>query len=304
MTPAAADLLARWLSFISATRNAAPRTVEAYRRDVSDWLGFLARHRGGPVSPAELAGASTAEIRAWMAESRRRGRSARTVARALSAARGFHRWLAEAEGIETPAMLAARGPKAARRLPRPVDAEDAAALIETADALAAEPWIGARDAALLTLLWGCGLRISEALALTAADAPLPAALRVRGKGGRERVVPVLPPAREAVEAYRRILPVAFGPGDALFRGARGGPMGARAAQKAMETARATLGLPATATPHALRHAFATHLLAAGADLRAIQDLLGHAALSTTQIYTAVEGARLSAIHAAAHPRAR
>ncbi len=304
MTPGSEDLLRRWLTALSAQRGASLNTIDAYRRDVSGWLGFLARHRGGPVSPAALGAATTAELRAWMAASRRAGLAPRSVARALAAARSFHRWLAEAEGIESPAVFAARGPRAPRRLPRPVAASDARALIGVADALPSEAWIGARDAALLTLLWGCGLRISEALALRERDAPLGEALRIRGKGGRERLVPVLPAAREAVEGYRRVRPWTATPDDALFRGARGGAMGPRAAQKAMEAARGALGLPQSATPHALRHAFATHLLAAGADLRAIQDLLGHSALSTTQVYTAVDGGRLSAIHAAAHPRAR
>jgi integrase/recombinase XerC len=301
---AAAALLARWLAALSAVRGARPRTVEAYRRDVGDWLGFLARHRGGPVGPAALAGVGPSDLRAWMAAGRGRGLSPRSVARALSAVKGFHRWLAEAEGAEAPAVVAARGPKAPRRLPRPVSVEGARALIETVEAEPAEPWIGARDAAVLTLLWGCGLRVSEALALTGADAPLPEALRVTGKGARTRLVPVLPAARAAVEAYRAAAPFAPAGAEPLFRGARGGPLGARAVQKAVERARLALGLPATATPHALRHAFATHLLAAGGDLRAIQDLLGHAALSTTQVYTAVDAGRLAAVHAAAHPRAR
>ena len=304
MTPALEALLRRWLTQLSAAKGASPRTVEAYRRDAAGWLGFLARHRGEPVAPAALAAVTPAEIRAWLADLRRHDLAQRSVARALSAAKSFHRWLAEAEGIESPAMLAAKGPRAPRRLPRPVAETDARALIDGVGTQARDGWVGLRDAALLTLLWGCGLRISEELAVTAADAPLPETLRVRGKGGRERLVPVLPAARAAVDAYLAALPAPAGPGDALFRGARGGPMGARAAQKAMEIARAALGLPATATPHALRHAFATHLLAAGADLRALQELLGHAALSTTQVYTAVDADRLTALHAAAHPRAR
>jgi integrase/recombinase XerC len=304
VSPAADDLLRRWLSALSAVKGARLKTVDAYRRDAAGWLGFLSGHWGEPPTPARLAAVSPSDVRAWMAAERRRGLSPRSAARALSAVKSFHRWLAEAEGVESPAVLAARGPKAPRRLPRPVAEADARALLDAVEAQAGAAWIGARDAALLTLLWGCGLRISEALALTASDAPLPETLRIVGKGGRARLVPTLPAAREAVEAYRAVLPMTLKPGDALFRGARGGPMGARAAQKAMERARMALGLPATATPHALRHAFATHLLAAGADLRAIQDLLGHAALTTTQIYTAVDAARLSAIHAAAHPRAR
>jgi integrase/recombinase XerC len=300
----APGLIPRWLAALSAGRGVRPRTLEAYGRDLGDYLGFLARHRGGPVSPADLAGVDQSDLRAWMAASRARGLSPRSLARALSAVRGFHRWLAEAEGAEAPAALAIRGPRTARRLPRPVSVEGARALISAVEDDAREPWVGARDAAVLTLLWGCGLRIGEALALSGADAPLPEALRVTGKGGKQRLVPVLEAARAAVEAYRAICPWALAREGPLFRGARGGPLAARAVQKAMETARLGLGLPATATPHALRHAFATHLLAAGGDLRAIQDLLGHASLSTTQVYAAVDSARLAAVHAAAHPRAR
>jgi integrase/recombinase XerC len=244
-----------------------------------------------------------ADLRAWMAAARARGLSPRSLSRALSAVRGFHRWLAEAEGAEAPAALALRGPRAARRLPRPVSVEGARALIDAVDDAGRAPWVGARDAAVLTLLWGCGLRVGEALALTGADAPLPDTLRVTGKGGKQRLVPVLPAARAAVEAYRAACPMALPRDGPLFRGVRGGALSPRLIQLAMERARAALGLPATATPHALRHAFATHLLAAGGDLRAIQDLLGHASLSTTQIYAAVDAPRLAAVHAAAHPRA-
>jgi integrase/recombinase XerC len=244
------------------------------------------------------------DLRAWLAAGRARGLSSRSLARALSAVRSFHRWVAEAEGVESPAVGAFRGPRAPRRLPRAVAVDDAHALIDRVETDARDSWIGARDAAILTLLWGAGLRISEALGLTGADAPLPETLRIRGKGGRERIVPVLPAARAAVEAYRAACPFALTAGEALFRGARGGALNPRQVQKAVEAARRSLGLPATATPHALRHAFATHLLAAGGDLRAIQSLLGHASLSTTQIYTAVDGGRLATIHAAAHPRAR
>ncbi|WP_333833059.1 tyrosine recombinase XerC [Rubrimonas sp.] len=301
---AAEALLGRWLGALVAQGRARPRTIDAYRRDVARYLGFLAGHLGGPVAAGDLAALGPADLRAWMAAERARGLSGRSLSRALSAVRGFHDWLAEAEGADCAALGAMRGPRVARRLPRPVAPEAARALIAEVDAAATAPWIGARDAALLTLLWGSGLRISEALALRARDAPLRDALTVAGKGGRQRLVPVLPAARDAVEAYRRLLPFATSGEDALFLGARGGPMGPRPAQLAMARARAALGLPASATPHALRHAFATHLLAAGGDLRAIQELLGHASLSTTQIYAGVDAARLVDIHAAFHPRAR
>ncbi len=310
MTGAGADateagaLLARWLEGLAAGGRASPRTVDAYRRDVAGYLGFVARHRGGPLGLSDFGALTHSDLRAWMADARARGLSGRSLARALSAVRNFHGWLAETHDVDCAALGAVRAPRAPRRLPRPVTPDAAFALIDRVESDAREPWVGARDAALLTLLWGGGLRVSEALALRACDAPLADTLRILGKGGRERLVAVPAAAREAVEAYRAAMPFAIAGADPLFRGARGGPMGARAAQAAMAKARAALGLPASATPHALRHAFATHLLAAGGDLRTIQQLLGHASLSTTQIYTAVDGARLSEIHAAFHPRAR
>jgi integrase/recombinase XerC len=304
MNAAGEALLQGWLRSLSARRGRGVKTVEAYRRDVAGYLGFLSRHRAEPVSLGLLGSVGQSDLRAYLAQGRGRGLSARSLSRALSAIRGFHRWLAEQEGVEAPAVLAQRNPRSLPRLPRPVEIEAARDLIRGAAEADPRPWVGARDAAVLTLLWGCGLRIAEALSLKGRDAPLPAALRVCGKGGRERLVPVLPAARAAVERYRSLMPFSDGPDAPLFRGIRGGALGPRAVQAAMASARMALGLPATATPHALRHAFATHLLAAGGDLRAIQTLLGHQSLSSTQIYTAVDGARLSAVHAAAHPRAR
>ena len=298
-----AALIARWLDALRGSRGASPRTIDAYRRDASAFLGFLAVHRGAPAGRDALARVPLTDLRAWMAHERGRGLAPRSLRRRLSAVRGFFAWLEEAEGIEAPALHLLRAPKVPARLPRPVSAEAARALIADAEAADAPDWIAARDAAVLTLLWACGLRISEALALRRADAPLPRTLRVRGKGGRMRLVPVLPAARAAVDAYAALCPWRQGPQDALFLGARGGPLSPRAIQKNMAQARARLGLPASATPHALRHAFATHLLAAGGDLRAIQELLGHASLSTTQIYTAVDEARLMEIYEKAHPRA-
>ncbi|MFV0474507.1 MAG: tyrosine recombinase XerC [Pikeienuella sp.] len=296
-----ADLLLRWLKGLSGTRDASPHTIAAYRRDVAAYLGFLAEHHGGRV---DLGAVSPRDMRAWQARLRADGLSARSAARALSAVKSFHRWLGEAEGIETAAPLAARAPKTARRLPRPVAEDAARALIGHVAEDHPEPWIAARDAAVLTLLWGSGLRISEALALNRADAPLPEVLRIRGKGGKERIAPVLPAARAAVEEYLRLLPYQTMGDDPLFLGARGKRLDQRLARAAMARARAALGLPATATPHALRHSFATHLLEAGGDLRAIQALLGHASLATTQVYTSVDQARLMAVYEAAHPRSR
>ena len=296
-------LLARWLAQLDGMRGASPLTIAAYRRDVAGWLGYLAR-RWGPFGKARLGEVGPAETRAWMAEERDRGLSARSLARSLSAVKGFHAWLAEAEGIEAPAVSAARGPKRKARLPRPVSPEAAKDILATIELQSLKSWVGARDVAIATLLYGCGLRISEALSLRQSDAPLGETLRIRGKGDKERIVPVLPVARRAVETYRALCPFGPGPQDALFLGVRGGPVNARLIQGAMAAARRQLGLPATATPHALRHSFATHLLEAGGDLRTIQELLGHASLATTQVYTGVDQARLMQSYLAAHPKAR
>ena len=242
-------------------------------------------------------------MRAWMAHQRCRGVSARSLARALSAVKSFYRWLAERDGFDATAVLSTRSPKFKHKLPRPLAEDAAKAMIETVELQATTGWIAARDAAVLTLLYGCGLRISEALGLTGASVPLPDSLRIRGKGGKERMVPVLPITREAVARYVTLCPYPIEADTPLFLGARGGKLNPRLIAKVMEQSRMQLGLPATATPHAMRHSFATHLLAAGGDLRAIQELLGHASLSTTQAYTAVDTARLMEVYEKAHPRA-
>jgi integrase/recombinase XerC len=277
--------------------------VRAYTADLRGFLTFLTVHLGGSPGPAALARIAQADMRAWMAHERARGLSARSLARALSAVKAFARWLADHEGVDVTAILATRAPKVHRKLPRPLDEAAARAMLEIAPAQAEARWIVARDSAVLTLLYGCGLRISEALGLTADVLPMDEALRIRGKGGKERLVPVIAPARAAVELYATLCPHPLEPGTALFRGERGGPLNPRLISRAMERARLQLGLPASATPHALRHSFATHLLNAGGDLRAIQELLGHASLSTTEGYTAVDSARLMEIYAAAHPKA-
>jgi integrase/recombinase XerC len=303
-TDGAARLMQEWLAQLGAVRGASPKTLIAYRRDVASYLGFLADHWGGPAGAARLAAVTTEDLRAWMAHERGRGLSARSLARGLSAVKSFHVWLAEARGLPAPAVSATRGPRLKERLPRPVAPDAAKALIAAVEALGREPWVAARDAAAVTLLYGCGLRISEALSLRQADAPLGEMLRIRGKGGRERLVPVLPVAARAVEAYLALLPFPPDPAAPLFLGVRGGALNQRHLQAAMATARMQLGLPATATPHALRHSFATHLLERGGDLRTIQELLGHATLATTQLYTGVDQVRLMEAYAAAHPKAR
>jgi len=303
LTPGLADALERWLDHLRAIDDAAANTLSAYARDLRGFLAFMSGHFGGAGGVAMLADIGVSDIRAWMAHERGRGTSARSLARALSAVKGFARYHAEREGFDASPILAARAPKYQRKLPRPLSADAAREMIGTVGMQAREPWIAARDVAVVTLLYGCGLRISEALGLDARVAPLGSALTIRGKGGKERLVPVLPAAARAVEAYRAACPYELEPGKPLFRGARGGPLNPRQIAKVTEQARLQLGLPASATPHAMRHSFATHLLNAGGDLRAIQELLGHASLSTTQAYTAVDTARLMDVYAAAHPRA-
>lgn len=299
----AAEALAFWLDHLRALGGASEHTLKAYRTDVAGFLGFLHHHQGDSLDVARLAQITQSDMRAWMAAERRRGLSARSLARGLSSVKGFIRWLADREGFDASHVLAARAPKFQRPLPRPLAPEAAAAMIEQVDTQAMEPWVAARDAAVVTLLYGCGLRISEALSLSGDQHPLPEVLRIRGKGDKERLVPVLPAARAAVAEYLRLCPYPAEAGQPLFRGKRGGALNPRLISRAMEQARMALGLPASATPHALRHSFATHLLAAGGDLRAIQELLGHASLATTQIYTAVDQARLMDVYRSAHPRA-
>ncbi|RWR30308.1 tyrosine recombinase XerC [Sinirhodobacter populi] len=302
-SPAAAEALAGWLAHLRGLDGAADHTLTAYRADVAGFLGFLHQHHGESLGLARLAQITQADMRAWMAHERGRGLSARSLARALSSVKNFIGWLAEREGFDPTHVFSARAPRFQRRLPRPLSEEAARAVIDQVDLQAGEPWVAARDQAVVTLLYGCGLRISEALALRGADHPLPEVLRIRGKGDKERIVPVLPAARAAVAEYVRLCPLALTAEGPLFRGVRGGALNPGMVERAMQRARSALGLPATATPHALRHSFATHLLAAGGDLRAIQELLGHASLATTQIYTAVDSARLMQVYRSAHPRA-
>ncbi|MBP1805812.1 tyrosine recombinase XerC [Rubellimicrobium aerolatum] len=303
IAPQLSAALEDWLGQGRARRGLAARTVEAYRADVAEFLAFLAAHHGGTAGVAMLERLSIPDLRAFMAHERGRGLSARSLARRLSAVRGFCGWLAEREGFDLSAALSLRGPRVKARLPRPLTPEGARAMLDAVETDAAEPWVAARDLAVTTLLYGLGLRISEALGLNGRDADLPPVLRIVGKGGKERLVPVLPVARAAVADYVRLCPHPIGRDGPLFLGVRGGRLSPRVVQLCMERARARLGLPATATPHALRHSFATHLLAAGGDLRAIQELLGHASLSTTQGYTAVDAGRLLEVYERAHPRA-
>lgn len=303
IAPAARDALAGWLAQIKALEGASPATVAAYGADVARWLAFLADHHGQGAGLATLAALPKADLRSFLAHEQARGVGARSLARRLSAVKAFTRWVADRAGTDATAVLALRGPRYRRKLPRPLAETAARAVLDDVGTEARDDWVQARDQAVVTLLYGCGLRISEALGLTGADAPLPESLRITGKGGKERLVPVLPAARAAVARYVALCPLDIARTGPLFLGQRGGALSPRLVQRAMERARARLGLPASATPHALRHSFATHLLSSGGDLRAIQELLGHASLSTTQGYTAVDSARLMEVYARAHPRA-
>lgn len=303
ISPAVRSAMVEWLDHLRALNGAADNTLKAYAADLSGYLAFLAQHRGGTEGVRGLTALPQTDMRAWMAHERGRGVGARSMARALSAVKGFTAWLADREGVDATAALSTRAPKFRRKLPRPIAEDAAMEVLATVGDDAREEWIAARDTAVVTLLYGCGLRISEALGLTGAAHPLPDVLRITGKGGKERLVPVLPAAKDAVARYAALCPYDLARTGPLFYGARGGPLNPRLISAAMERVRARLGLPATATPHALRHSFATHLLTAGGDLRAIQELLGHASLSTTQAYTAVDTARLMDVYAKAHPRA-
>ncbi len=306
----ASESLAAWLEHLAHERRLSPRTLEAYGHIGRLYVAFLERHRGEALSLTDLGTVSAAEVRAHLAERRagngsdHSGLAARSISQTLSAIRAFHGFLDRRCATPAPQLALVRGPRIKPSLPRPVSEDQARGLLE--ESLAdpdAAPWEAARDRAVLTLLYGCGLRISEGLSLTRADTPLGETLRITGKGGKTRIAPILPAVRDAIDDYLALLPFALSPGEPLFRARRGGPLSPRHVQATVQHLRGRLGLPASATPHALRHSFATHLLGAGADLRSIQELLGHASLSTTQKYTAVDAAHLLAAYADAHPRA-
>lgn len=301
----ALDALPLWVNYLNEERRLSALTVEAYVRDVSALLGFLTTYLDAPPTLADLGALKPQALRAYLAH-RRGGESGlgdRSIARALASIRAFFDWLSLRFAITNARLAQIKGPRIRQSLPRPVSEDAAVELIEAATDEAHEPWIGARDAALITLLYAAGLRISEALSLTGADLAQMETLRITGKGAKTRLVPLLPIARDAIMDYAAACPFALTREAPLFRAKRGGPMRARMAQALMQRLRVRLNLPDSATPHALRHAFATHLLAHGGDLRTIQDLLGHESLSTTQRYAEVEAARVLDAYRTAHPRA-
>ena len=308
ISPVAPKIMAAlesWLKELGEQRRFSAKTVEAYRRDVRQFLTFLAEHLGGAPSLKGLAALTPGDVRAFMAARRAEGISSRSLMRSLAGMRGFARFLERSGWGKVGALGAVRAPKIGKTLPRPLPAA-AAKRVADAELLADDgraPWIHARDAAVLALLYGSGLRISEALGLRRGEFGGRDTITVTGKGNKQRMVPVLPQVAALIADYLALCPYELGDRDPLFVGAKGGPLPARVIQLAMARLRGALGLAETATPHALRHSFATHLLARGGDLRSIQELLGHASLATTQIYTEVDAERLIAAYRAAHPRA-
>ncbi len=292
-----ADILAEWDAHLALGKRRSPHTVRAYGAAARRWLAAV-----DAISWSAIAALDGKDLRRQLARRRAAGLSNSSAARELSALKAFSSFAKECAGDDEPSAPRLRGPKVKRGLPRPVTPDEAEGLAAEVANNTGGSWQGLRDQAVLLLLYGAGLRISEALSLTAGDAPLSATLTISGKGGKQRVVPVMPLLREAVEAYVKVCPHELAREDALFRGARGGPLGQGAVQKAVARARTVLGLPVTATPHALRHSFATHLLGEGADLRSLQELLGHASLASTQIYTKVDAKVLLDTYRSAHPR--
>jgi integrase/recombinase XerC len=299
--------VASWLAYLGAERRMSPKTVDSYRRDVSQFLRFLAEHLGGAPTLKQLAKLAPPDVRAFMAARRNEGVGSRSLMRCLAGIRSFTRFLERKGKGRVAAVTAVRAPKVPKTLPKPLAVSAAVRITSTdlREGETREQWIIARDAAVLALLYGSGLRLSEALSLKRSDArPNTEALVVTGKGRKKRMVPVLPQVVKAIDEYLELCPFHLKPEGPLFVGARGGTLSPRIVQLAMARLRGALGLADSATPHALRHSFATHLLARGGDLRAIQELLGHASLSTTQIYTAVDTDRLLEVYVSAHPRAR
>ncbi len=295
------ERIGAWQLELGSVRRLAAKTLEAYSRDLGQFMSFLAGHMGGPVSLQSLQELRGADIRAFMAQRRSESLGSRSLARVLSALKSFFGFLEREGTLTTEALNVIRTPKIPRSLPKALTVLEAKQTIATTGDMEERPWVAARDMAVISLCYGAGLRIAEALSLTRADLEAQT-LRVTGKGGKMRMVPLIAPVRQAIETYLGLVPFTLWPQDPLFRGVRGGVLSPRLIQKRMESLRSALGLPPSATPHALRHSFATHLLSKGGDLRSIQELLGHASLSSTQIYTAVDSDRLLESYSRAHPR--
>jgi integrase/recombinase XerC len=304
IAPELADAVDAWRRWIADERRASDHTLDAYTSDLAAFLDFLTDHLGAPPDLAALAALTAADFRSYLARRANRGLAHSSTARAMSTLRNFFRFLERTGRTRNSAIAAVRAPRPKPPIPKPLTEDEALEVLDAAAATAGEPWLGLRDVALMTLLYGCGLRIDEALSLNVGDVPDGDAMTVTGKGNKQRVVPLLAAVTGAIRAYLSASPFGVTRDAPLFRGARGGRLNPGVVQRRMREIRAALALPETATPHALRHSFATHLLGAGGDLRTIQELLGHASLSTTQRYTSVDADRLAAVHRAAHPRAR
>ena len=304
ISPAQVALLNDWLDLKSALEGSSSNTLLAYKRDLIDFFSFLTLHNGSKDGVSQLETINQASMRSWMAENRRSGKTSRSIARQLSSVKSFYKWFAERHGIDPTMVLITKAPKFEKKLPRALSQEAAKEISSSIDLTDNEPWIVARDTAVILLLYGCGLRISEALNLKYSEMPLTDTLKIKGKGDKFRVIPILQIAREAVKSYLKMLPFSLNSNDNIFRGVRGGSLNPRSIQLVMKSIREKLGIAANATPHSLRHSFATHLLTAGADLRSIQELLGHASLSTTQIYTSVDASHLMDVYSKTHPKAK
>ena len=302
--PDAAAAAANFLGSLAIERQYSPHTVAAYHRDLESFFSFAQEHLGAPLSLDGANGLAVSDFRSYLSKRRGDGISGTSLGRALSALRSFFRYLDKNNLASNQAIRSVKRPKTPHAVPKPLSPEAALASIDMVDALDVLPWIAARDTSILTLLYGCGLRISEALGLQRGDVPFRDAIRIVGKGNKERVVPVLPVVAESVEAYVALCPFVMTADGPLFVGVRGKRLNAGVVQRQMRQVRIALGLPDTATPHALRHSFATHLLSSGGDLRSIQELLGHASLSTTQRYTEVDTDHLQRVYRESHPRAK
>lgn len=303
ISPAQLNLVDDWLGVKSALEGSSPNTLVAYRRDVLDFLSFLTIHSGNKNGASQLDSIDQVSMRSWIAENRRSGKTSRSIARQLSSVKSFYKWFAKRRGIDPTMVLITKAPKFQKKLPRALSKEAAKEISQSIDLTDNEPWVIARDTAVILLLYGCGLRISEALSLKYSEMPLTDTLKIQGKGDKFRIIPILQIAREAVENYLNTLPFTLNGNDNIFRGVRGGSLNPRSIQLVMKLIREKLGIASNATPHSLRHSFATHLLTSGADLRSIQELLGHSSLSTTQIYTSVDSSRLMEVYSKTHPKA-
>jgi len=305
--PAASDVqsaIAAWCAWLEHERRTSAHTIDAYQRDLFAFIRFSAEHLGHPPGLKDLENFRPVDFRSYLAQRAHAGLVRTSIARAMSTLRGFYRFLTRENLASNTAIDHVQTPKVPKSIPKALSEQETREVIDTmAEEQSIAPWVAKRDTALMTLLYGCGLRIGEALALNQKDMPRGDTMVITGKGQKQRVVPVLAIVKEAITDYRAVCPHTLNSGDPLFVGVRGGRLNAGVVQRQMRQLRTLLGLPASATPHALRHSFATHLLAEGGDLRTIQELLGHASLSTTQRYTDVDAGRLTAVYQSAHPRA-